>query len=1367
MPSLLVHNKFARLSNTVVSEAPTVSNHVKTLPTAVIPEHKPLRRKPKWEQRLPRRYVLASTSGPKSLNIKVELQTTDTAELSSSSALIDSGATGRFISKQFVKANRITTRTLSHPIPVYNVDGTLNENGAITEVANLILRYKGHTERANFAVTSLGRQNVILGFTWLEEHNPDINWQTQEVVMNRCPDRCKQCRKDEEEERRKQVESEREEAQVLRITERRRKDSSPNLGTPPNSLPNSPNTCSPQNTRKSTRIEEVEDEEWVPHFDESDAEDTEGPPELVDIEDGDRIFCVNVPGEAEFIRASSNISQRLAEAAQRNFAPHQEVPEWLQDFGDVFSKQSFDVLPDRKIWDHAIELVLGSAPSNCKVYPLSPNEQKELDEFLEENLRTGRIRPSKSPMASPVFFIKKKDGSLRLVQDYRALNAITIKNRYPLPLISELVNQLRGAKYFTKLDVRWGYNNVRIKGGDEWKAAFRTNRGLFEPLVMFFGLTNSPATFQTMMNDIFRDLIAQGSVCVYLDDILIFTKTLEEHRLIVREVMSRLRAYKLYLKPEKCEFERTKVEYLGLIVSEGRVEMDPVKVAGVAEWPEPRNRKEVQSFLGFVNFYRRFIKDFSHIGRPLFDLTKQNTPWTWGEEQKVSFRELKDRVTTTPILIAPNDEKPYRVEADSSDFATGAILSQQGEDEKWHPIAFYSKSLSPVERNYEIHDKELLAIIRALEEWRHLLEGAKHPFEVWTDHKNLEYFRTSRKLNRRQARWSLYLASFDYTLHHKPGRSMGKADALSRRPDHGSGGDDNDNIVLLKPEVFAIRVLGGVTLSGEEEAILEEIKELMKSGNMEESVVKAAEELKRGRANTANTLRGSEWSQDAGLMYFRDRLYVPENPELRRRIVEQHHDTKVAGHPGRWKTLELVSRNYWWPNMSRYIGQYTSTCDLCLRTKVRRQSPTGELHPTPVPEVRWETISVDFIVELPEAHGHDAIMCVVDSLSKRAHFIPTHTTISSLGTARLFLANSWKLHGLPRSVISDRGPQFVSEFTRELYRLLGIQLATTTAYHPQADGQTERVNQELEQYLRVFVSERQDDWDELLPMAEFQYNNHVHSATKETPFMLDTGMHPRMGFEPRQAPSKREAANEFVERMKASLDEARSALAKSKDDMARYYDQRRTPASVFAPGDMVYLDASNIRTTRPSKKLAHRYLGPYKINTRVGPNTYRLELPESMKALHPVFNVVKLLSAPENPIPGRKVEVPLPPTLVDETGGEHYEIEQILDSRLRNHKLHFLVKWKGYGYEENQWIAEENLEAPELLQEFYQRHPGAPRRLENGQFATLPMKCRGAAAKTEGDVRGTPVRSSPRTRAQINEINTRHLFEQDYLALLA
>jgi len=255
-------------------------------------------------------------------------------------------------------------------------------------------------------------------------------------------------------------------------------------------------------------------------------------------------------------------------------------------------------------------------------------EQKELDSFLEENLRTGQIHPSKSPMAAPVFFIKKKDGSLRLVQDYRALNSMTVKNKYPLPLISELVSQLCEARYFTKLDLCWGFNNVRIKPGDEWKVAFQTNRGLFEPLVMFFGMTNSPATFQTMMNNIFQDLIAEDIMVVYLNDILIFTRTEEEHVKAIRQVLQVLQEHKLFLHLEKCEFCKEQIEYLGLVILENEVSMDPVKVVGVREWPTPENKTNVQAFLSFVNFYRRFIRDFSAKARPLFNLTRSEQVWT-------------------------------------------------------------------------------------------------------------------------------------------------------------------------------------------------------------------------------------------------------------------------------------------------------------------------------------------------------------------------------------------------------------------------------------------------------------------------------------------------------------------------------------------------------------------------------------------------------------------------------------------------------------------------------------------------------------------------------------------------------------------
>ena len=522
-------------------------------------------------------------------------------------AMVDSGATTKFLHRRFVLENRVTTRKLARPIPLYNIDGTENRNGTISEVAVLDMAIGDHREKVVFVVTDIGEEDVIIGLDWLREHNPEIDWERGSLRLSRCPETCPTSQKTSE-----PVETKARDTEV-RLTARRgarRVKKVRMVGR----------------IRAAVMAEESQEEEERPW-----------PPGFLPLWDGTEEALLDAWDNGQclygtpqlFVSATYTYSQQLAEQEyqKKEVRPVEEiVPERYHEYLQVFSKKASERLPEHGPYDHAIELVTDAKMFHSRVYPLSPSEQGELDKFLAENLAKGYIQESKSPMSSPFFFVKKKDGSLRPVQDYRQLNEITVKNRYPLPLVSDLMDRLKKAKYFTKLDIRWGYNNVRIKTGDEWKAAFVTNRGLFEPNVMFFGLANSPSTFSALMNDIFKDLIVLGKVTIYLDDILIFTKDIEEHRTLVREVLKRLREHDLFCKPEKCEFEQLKVEYLGVLVSENCVEMDPVKVKGIADWPVPQNASDVRKFRGFANFYRQFIKDFSAICKPL-DRLMGKAPW--------------------------------------------------------------------------------------------------------------------------------------------------------------------------------------------------------------------------------------------------------------------------------------------------------------------------------------------------------------------------------------------------------------------------------------------------------------------------------------------------------------------------------------------------------------------------------------------------------------------------------------------------------------------------------------------------------------------------------------------------------------------
>jgi len=396
-----------------------------------------------------------------------------------------------------------------------------------------------------------------------------------------------------------------------------------------------------------------------------------------------------------------------------------------------------------------------------------------------------------------------------------------------------------------------------------------------------------------MMNEILRNLINKGKVAAFVDDVLVETETEEGYDEVVEEILRRLEENDLYIKPEKCAWKVRKIGFLEVVIGPNGIEMEEGKVDGVLSWLEPKNAKDVRKFLDLANYYRRFIKDFARVARPINMLTRKDVKWQWGVEQQKAFNELKKVFTTKPVLAALDLDKKFRVEADASNYATGGVLSMKCSDEMWRPVAFISKSLSNTERNYKIYDKEMLAVVRCLEAWRHFLEGAAIKFEIWTDHKNLEYFMKAQKLNRRQARWALYLSRFNFVLKHVPGSKMGKADSLSRRPDWEVGVErDNENETLVKKEWLENRRTEKVEIIVNGVDLLEEVK---RSKVRDDEVVKAVEEMKKAGVKM---LRNEEWRETDGIMYKEGKVYVPKDNKLRAEIIRLYHDMPVGGHGG-------------------------------------------------------------------------------------------------------------------------------------------------------------------------------------------------------------------------------------------------------------------------------------------------------------------------------------------------------------------------------------------------------------------------------------------------------------------------------------
>jgi RNase H-like domain found in reverse transcriptase/Integrase zinc binding domain/Chromo (CHRromatin Organisation MOdifier) domain len=727
--------------------------------------------------------------------------------------------------------------------------------------------------------------------------------------------------------------------------------------------------------------------------------------------------------------------------------------------------------------------------------------------------------------------------------------------------------------------------------------------------------------------------------------------------------------------------------------------MDPAKVKAVVEWPQPQSVKQVQSFLGFANFYRQFIPDYSALTKPLTHLTKEEfkKDFRWNADASKAFSLLKSAFSTASFLKHFNFDLPAILETDCSDFALGIILSQiDPATGILHPVAFHSRQLTPAEINYDTHDKELLAVVEAFTYWRHYLISSTpdSPSIVYSDHARLEHFTSVQRLNRRQYRWLEKLSDFHFRILHRAGRLLVKPDALSRRADYVPS-DSHPLHGTNFLQLFQRLQIDTLSVVTSDSAWLDR-------------VVAATSISDTWRLFQEGDL-GNDYTTMDGLLLFKDAIYLPSE-ELQVEAFLQCHSSPAAGHFGVSKTVELLSREYWFPKMRSKVRKFIGHCDTCRRAKPVRHSPFGLLQPLPVPSERWTDISMDFITDLPLSQGYDCLLVFKDRLTKMAHLVPTLKSASAEDVAQLYLSHIFRLHGLPLSIVSDRDPRFTGAFWKEFQRLLGTKVSLSTAFHPQTDGSTEVLNQVIEQYIRMFCSYQQDDWVNLLPLCEFSYNNSISSTTGMIPFVANDGRTPRFipGLIRRHLVPQ---ADSLVDSMTKVVSDLRANLSLAQDRYSTAANRQRSTPPTLQVGDLVFLNRKNIKTARPVRKFDDKFFGPFAIKRIINPVAYELDLPSSMR-IHPVFHVSLLEPKPPATIP--TLISPPPPDPVTINDEEEFEVAAILDSRLfgRRRQLQYLVDWKGYSPADRTWEPLSNVaNSPDLLAEFHRKYPRKPRSL--------------------------------------------------------
>ena len=932
----------------------------------------------------------------------------------------------------------------------------------------------------------------------------------------------------------------------------------------------------------------------------------------------------------------------------------------LKEFSNIIVDKLPDVPPTERTIKHTIEVLPGTAPVARRPYRMSASDKRELERQLNELLESRRIEAKSSPFAAPVLFVTKKDGTKRLCCDFRGLNDVTVKNKYPLPRIDDLFDMLAGASTFSQLDLVSGYHQVEVAEEDQYKTAFVTHEGQYVWKVMPFGLTNAPSTFQMLMNETLKGLIGK-IVLVYLDDILVFSKSVNEHKEHLKLVLTRIKDQGLFVKKSKSFFFKQSVNFLGHTISAKGLQVDKSKVQAVVDWPTPQTSKDALAFLGTCSFYRKFVPGFSKIADCIFQFAHKKR--SWDKECEEAFNLLKEKLTTAPVLLPFDETKDVLVTTDASNYAVGATLELLDDSGKvLGVVAYSSHKLSGSQLNWDVREKEGYAIRVALGQWAHYLKG-KH-FTLHTDHHSLQYLYSKRTESPKIERWLDLFSTFDFSIEYIKGEKN-RADGLSRiretknfqNFENANNNKQNDDDKIKEIEEYTTppsASLWSITANDLSPTniinkicctISPEYKQTIISGYHDDPEFQQIYKILTENHEIPHELSTiiKRYAIRDKLLYYgftplnRNKLCIPNN-SVRKELLALAHDSIASSHCDSFRTRINLSPYYHWPRMQKSIDDYVKVCTTCQKSKHRTGKQYGTYTPLDVPDDRWRDINIDFITGMTpdKKTQHDMIMVVVDRFSKMAHFISCKKTDTSEVIMQLFLKEVFRLHGVPRTIVSDRDKLFTSSLWDRFTQRLGIKLHMTTSHNPQADGQVERVNKILTEKVIAATKESGDNWVELLPMVEFAYNNTYQSTIQATPFLAAHTFHPRFVgmWNPLESsklhPSGSDRAlndqskvlEQLIERSEAIRWIISERIAKEQERISIKQNKKMKKAD-FKINQQVLIHNSVFKAQGKGSKFNFLWYGPFTIIEVRDGNTVRVALNDST-GKHDVFNVKDL-----------------------------------------------------------------------------------------------------------------------------------------------